>query len=199
MVRLISKIEKFISNSRYPLKTYRPRKTAKPEKTIQVSSAWKGLEFIMEDILDRFNIDREKCIEFGVEFGFSTVVFANYFKKVNGVDIFIGDEHTLDKGDHYERTKQSLIKFENIELFKSDYRDWIKKDNEQYDFAHVDIIHNYQETYECGLWAVKHSKCCIFHDTESFIEVRRAVYDIAKNTGKKAYNYPYHYGLGIIV
>jgi len=33
---------------------------------------------------------------------------------------------------------------------------------------HVDIIHNYAEKYECGLWAVNHSAGTIFHDTESF-------------------------------
>lgn len=63
----------------------------------------------------------------------------------------------------------------------------------------MDIIHTYKETYECGLWAVNHSKCCIFHDTESSPEVRKAVYDIAKHTGKKVFNYPHHHGLGIIV
>ncbi len=198
-MRLKSRINKITASYRYPLKTYRPINKTNPERTISISTAWKGLELIIEDILDQFNIDRDKCIEFGVEFGFSTVVFSNYFKQVKGVDIFIGDEHTNYKGDHFEKTSKSLSEFENIELFKSDYKDWIKKDNEQYDFAHVDIVHNYKETYECGLWAVKHSKCCIFHDTDSFPEVRRAVYDIAKHSEKKAYNYPYHHGLGIIV
>jgi len=199
MRKLKSKLKKIILQKRFPLIEYKPIKKTIPEKTIQTTTAWKGLELIIEDILDQFNIDRGSCIEFGVEFGFSAVVFSNYFKKVTGVDIFIGDEHTTFKGDHYDITKKSLTEFENIKLFRSDYKDWIKKDNNQYDFAHVDIIHNYKETYECGLWAVKHSQCCIFHDTESYPEVRRAVFDIAKKTGKKAYNYPYHYGLGIIV
>lgn len=127
------------------------------------------------------------------------MLFSNYFKSVTGVDKFIGDEHTKHKGDHYDSTKESLADFKNIELFRADYKDWIKNDNNQYDFAHVDIIHNYKETYECGLWSVEHSKCCVFHDTESFPGVRRAVSDIAKKTGKTAYNYPYHHGLGIIV
>ena len=199
MRKLKSLLKKITFQKQIPLKGYKPIQKVVPEKTIQVKTAWKGLELIIEDILNQFNIDRDSCIEFGVEFGFSAVVFSNYFKKVTGVDTFIGDEHTTHKGDHYDETKKSLIDFKNIELFKSDYRDWIKKDTNQYDFAHVDIVHNYKETYECGLWAVQHSKCCIFHDTESFPEVRRAVFDIAKNTGKKVYNYPYHYGLGIIV
>lgn len=195
----MKKLKKMFLQYRIPLKVYKPIQKSVPEKTIEVTTAWKGLELIIEDILNQFNIERNSCIEFGVEFGYSSVVFSNYFKKVTGVDIFVGDIHTSHKGDHYEETKKSLIDFENIELFRSDYKDWIKKDTNQYDFAHVDIIHNYKETYECGLWAVQHSKCCIFHDTESFPEVRRAVFDIAKKTGKTAYNYPYHYGLGIIV
>lgn len=38
-----------------------------PVKIIQVTSAWKGLELIIADILDRFEIGRHSCIEFGVE------------------------------------------------------------------------------------------------------------------------------------
>lgn len=195
----VNKFRKFLLNAKFPLKLYIPAKKTKPEKMIQVVTAWKGLELVIEDILDRFEIGRESCIEFGVEFGYSSVVFSNYFKKVTGVDIFVGDIHSNLKQDHYEETKNFLSEFKNIELFQSDYKDWIKKDTTIYDFAHVDIIHTYEETYECGLWAVQHSKCCIFHDTESFPEVKRAVYDIAKKTGKTAYNYPHHFGLGIIV
>jgi len=180
-------------------KIYQPTKKTTPPKMIQVTSAWAGLEEIVEDILERFEIGRESCIEFGVEFGYSAVVFSNYFKQVKGIDTFLGDEHTEHKGDHFEATRDALKEFKNIELIKSDYRDWIAHDNTQYDFAHVDIVHNYKETYECGLWAVQHSKCCIFHDTDSFPEVRKAVLDIAKKARKKVYNYPFHNGLGIIV
>lgn len=194
-----TKLKKYFLQKRFPLEIYVPSKKTEPNSMIQIPSAWQGLELIIEDILDRFQIGRDSCIEFGVEFGFSAVVFSNYFKNVKGVDTFSGDVHTSHKGDHYTQTKHSLASFENIKLYKSDYKDWIKQDVQQYDFAHVDIVHNYKETYECGLWAVQHSKCCIFHDTESFSEVRKAVFDIAKKTGKTGYNYPYHHGLGIIV
>ncbi len=196
---LKSKLKKYFLHKRLPIETYVPKKKAKPEKMIEIVTAWAGLELIIEDIIKRFNIGNESCIEFGVEFGYSSVVFSNYFKEVVGIDIFIGDEHTDHKGDHYNKTKESLSDFENIKLVKSDYKDWIKEDTRQYDFSHVDIVHNYKETFECGLWAAQHSTCTVFHDTESFPEVRRAVIDIAKAAGKKVYNYPYHNGLGIIV
>ena len=181
------------------MEIYYPIKKEMPEKILKVPSGWSGLELIIKDILDRFEIGGEKCIEFGVEYGFSSVVFSNFFKQVKGIDIFIGDKHSRFKKDHYEETKKSVVQYKNIELYQSDYRDWIIKDNDLYDFAHVDIVHSYKETYECGLWAVNHSKCCVFHDTEHFPEVRKAVFEIANHTGKKLYNYPFHYGLGIIV
>lgn len=178
---------------------YKPKKRTKPAKMLDVATAWNGLELIIEDILNRFDIKRSRCIEFGVEFGYSSVVFSNYFNEVVGVDTFEGDEHTIHKGDHFGQTKERLSFFQNITLHKSDYKGWIKTDQSMYDFAHVDIVHNYTETYECGLWAVNHSACTIFHDTESFPEVRKAVIDIAAITGRRVFNYPKCYGLGIIV
>ena len=194
-----TKTRGFIARKRYPMKIYKPVKKEMPKNILQVNSAWKGLELIVEDILDRFDIGRDKCIEFGTEYCYSTVIFSNFFKKVKGIDLFTGDVHSGYKTGHYFETKKSISKFKNIDLIKVDYKDYIKKDDEQYDFAHVDIVHTYKETYECGLWAVKHSKCCVFHDTENFLEVKKAVFDIAKHTGKEVYNYPYHHGLGIIV
>lgn len=187
----------FASKRDIPL--YKPWRKTKPANMIQVDTAWAGLELIIEGILKKFDIKRERCIEFGVEFGYSSAVFSNYFKEVIGVDTFEGDEHTAYRKDHFKETKDRLSAFKNIQLYKSDYKDWIKTDNSRYDFAHVDIVHNYDETYECGLWSVNHSTCTIFHDTESFPEVRKAVIDIAKVTGKKMYNYPKCHGLGIIV
>ena len=196
---LKTKLRRLIARKQYPIKIYKPIKKQMPENIIQVESAWKGLELIIEDILVRFDIGRGNCIEFGTEYCYSTVVLSNFFENVKGIDLFTGDKHSHHKTDHYSDTLSSVSKYKNIELIKSDYRDYIISDDEQYDFAHVDIVHDYKETYECGLWAVKHSKCCIFHDTESFPSVRKAVVDIAKDTGKNIYNYPYHHGLGIIV
>ena len=179
---------------------YTPQLLEEPTLKLEdISSAWKGHDLIIKDLINRFKLNMDRALEFGVEFGFSTVAFSNYFNHVTGVDIFIGDIHTHNKTDHFEETKKRLESFKNITLIKADYKDYILTDHKQYDFIHVDIVHTYEDTYACGLWAAQHSKCTVFHDTESFQEVRWAVYDIAKATGKKFYNYPKHYGLGIIV
>ena len=155
---------------------YKPQHLYTPEKTIPNKSAWQGLEQIIEDLINTFDLQRKQCIEFGVEFGFSSVVFSNYFDKVVGVDTFEGDIHTKNKNQHYEETLQRLAPYRNITLERSDYRDWIVKDNERYNLAHVDIVHTYKDTYDCGLWAAQHSDCTIFHDTESFLDVRKSGY-----------------------
>jgi hypothetical protein len=89
--------------------------------------------------------------------------------------------------------------FENIHLVRSDYRDWIKSDQSFYDLIHIDIIHTYTHTFECGLWAAQHSKCAIFHDTESFRAVKLAAAEICRQSRKTFYNFPDSYGLGIVV
>jgi hypothetical protein len=107
------------------IKPYKPKKLRQPEKMLEIVSAWKGLELIIEDIIDEFGLGRKRCIEFGVEFGYSAVVFSNFFESVTGVDTFEGDVHTVNKNEHFEETSKRLAAYTNIKLVKSDYRDWI--------------------------------------------------------------------------
>jgi predicted O-methyltransferase YrrM len=178
---------------------YIPESLQETKNQLEIVSAWKGHDLILADIINRFDIPKKKCLEFGVEFGFSAVAMSSFFEEVTGVDIFVGDIHTTHKGDHFAATKERLKPFSNINLIKADYQDFIKNNDDIYDLIHVDIVHTYEHTYKCGLWAAQHSKCTIFHDTESFPMVKRAVYDIAEVTNKKFYNYPKYFGLGIIV
>lgn len=179
---------------------YVPTAYEKPKKLIESKSkAWVGLESILWDIIRFSNCQTKHALEFGVEFGYSSSALSNYFEKVTGVDIFTGDEHAGFYGDIFLSTKENLKDFTNIELIKSDYRDFIKENNSHYDLIHVDIIHTYEATYECGLWSANHSTVTIFHDTQSFRDVKRAVADIAKMTGKTFYNFKEYNGLGIVL
>jgi Methyltransferase domain len=178
---------------------YVPQRRIPPARMPNVDSAWKGIESVLEDLLDHFQIPRQSCLEFGVEHGYSTAAFASFFEHVTGVDTFTGDIHTRDHGDVYDQTRERLATFPNITLVRSDYRDWIVQDRSAYDLIHVDIVHTYSDTYACGLWAAHHGKCALFHDTESFRAVKQAVSDIARITGKRFYNFRECFGLGILV
>lgn len=179
---------------------YTPKKLIKPLRMPTVPTAWDGNELILEDLIERFQITPKRCIEFGVQHGFSTAALANYFTHVIGVDTFEGDEMAgIGDPDHtFVGTQEALKDFPNITLARTSYQDWIRKDDSEYDLVHVDIVHTYNHTYDCGDWAVIHSDFVIFHDTLAFPEVMRAVKDLASDTGMHLYNYPHQHGLGIL-
>jgi hypothetical protein len=178
---------------------YTPKQRRLPPRSLDVFSAWKGIESILEDLISEFNIGRNNCLEFGVERGYSTTALSCFFSSVTGVDTFLGDKHTGNREDLFVSTKGRLSEFSNIQLVRGSYQDWTAKDNNSYDLIHVDIIHTYIDTFRCGLWSAEHSQCVLFHDTESFPAVKQAVSDIARQTGKTFYNFKECYGLGILI
>lgn len=162
------------------------------------SDGWRGLEKIMPALVDRFCLSKDICLEFGVEYGYSTSVLAQLFRKVIGIDRFTGDEHSGIRSNYRTQTISNLSRWPNIDLYEMDYRLWMETDPRNYDLIHVDLSHDYETTYAAGIWAVNHSPVVIFHDTESFPEVKRAVRDISEKEGISAYNYPHCNGLGIL-
>ena len=182
-----------------PVLPYQPADRQRPARSLEVISAWSGIEEILAGLIERFNISTERCLEFGVEFGFSTVALSSFFDEVIGVDTFQGDRHTVNDRDIYDETRTRLAPYDNIHLIRSDYADYIRQDHGRFGLIHVDIIHTFADTFACGLWSARHAQCTIFHDTESFPQVRQAVAEIARVTGKTFYNYPGSYGLGILV
>lgn len=182
-----------------PVVRYVPEHRQMPSRVLPVATAWKGIESVLGDVIARFGIGTKRCLEFGVEYGYSTAALSCFFESVTGVDIFVGDKHTLDKRDIFKETSDRLSGFENIHLVRSDYRDWTAKDDSSYDLIHVDIVHTYMDTFTCGLWSAHHAKCVLFHDTLSFPAVRQAVIDISRQSGKHFYNFEESNGLGILV
>jgi hypothetical protein len=178
---------------------YIPQYIENPILATQELSAWGDIPTILYDIIKRFDVKGDKAIEFGVEWGYSTSALSNYFNEVVGVDIFTGDEHAGFKGDIFEKTKMYLSEFKNIKLVKSSYEDYILENNDYYNFSHVDIVHTYEDTYKCGEWCINHSDVVIFHDTESFEDVKRACVDLAIKYNLNFFNYKGSYGLGILV
>lgn len=167
-------------------------------KLLDAPSCWGDIPKIIKQLILDFNIDTRKALEFGVEYGYSTFALANYFDSVIGVDTFQGDIHSGMKQNHYEQTSKNLKNCSNIKLIQSDYNDFINSCHENFNLIHIDIIHTYEDTYKCGEWAVQRSNLTIFHDTESFLDVRRACEDLSKKFKLPFLNYEPSFGLGII-
>ena len=182
-----------------PIRQYVPERRELPPRVLPVTTAWKGIESILADLIRQFGIGRSRCLEFGVEFGYSTVALSSFFEEVIGVDRFTGDMHTFNQSDIFSETSERLSSFSNIRLVRSDYRRWIAQDDSVYDLIHVDIVHTYRDTFTCGLWSVHHAPCVLFHDTMSFPTVRRALSAIARTAGRRFYNFEESNGLGILL
>ncbi len=177
-----------------PTIQYQPR-------VVDVPSGWMGIERIFANILTDFAVSRDLAIEFGVEYGYSTAVLANYFARVIGVDTFTGDAHSRLKSNHMTHTREKLSEFLNITLVRSSFQafDWAQLP-ETPGFCHIDIQHFYEDTYSCGEAALGHGIPVVaFHDTELFPEVKQACQDLARKFNLSFYNYTPCCGLGILV
>lgn len=180
---------------------YKPKLRVMPPRLINVPTAWAEVTPIIADILIEFEVPRNNMLEFGVDYGYSTAVFANYFKNVVGVDHFMGDINAGDRGDGiYDQVVENLKDFPNIKLAPFDYRDWtVAHDHLKFDLIHVDIVHNYERTFECGDWAIRHAPVVLFHDTLAFREVMQAVTNLAQLHNAEFYNVNERHGVGIVV
>ena len=181
------------------VRPYVPQCRRLPARILPVATAWKGIESVLGDLIQRFGINTDLCLEFGVEHGYSTAALSCFFSSVVGVDTFVGDKHTRDSRDLFTATSHRLSRFDNIRLIRSDYREWLANDDTVYDLIHIDIVHTYSDTFACGQWSAQHAKCVLFHDTMSFPAVKRAVIDISRRTGKQFYNFTESNGLGILI
>lgn len=167
-------------------------KKADNPKVIDVLSAWQPLAYVIKDILDRFNVKRNLALEFGVERAYSTSAFANYFKKVIGVDPFnwtLADGFSRD----FESVKELVKDYTNIELIKGFSEEFINSHyHDRFDLIHIDIgydTHCYATTFPSAEWAVQHSDCVLFHDTVSFPEINKVCEELSVKFGFDYYNY----------
>jgi hypothetical protein len=170
---------------------------------INVPSAWGDIPTILHDLIQRFNLRTDLALDFGVERGYSTSALACYFNRVIGVDTFRSEFEFNDPGreSNYYQVLKELWEWPNIYLVQSMYQDFIKQPLfDRYDLIHLDMIHHFDETYDCGRWSVDHSDCVIFHDTVSFPdEVFKACEKLAEEFNLEFYNYPDSNGLGILL
>lgn len=186
-------------NFKFPEYFYKTNSTFWSEKTLDVPSAWRGLENYIPTIITNFNLKNNLMLEFGVDYGYSTQIFSKIFKKVIGVDTFQGDiciGHSQGD-DFYYNTKQQF-KDSNVELYRLNYQNFIKNNDDRYDLIHIDIVHTYPETYECAEWSLKHSDVVLLHDTCSFPEIHKVCRDLSLKYKWGFINIEEHSGLGIL-
>lgn len=177
---------------------YTPKRYVEFPHLPKVPTSWNGLERILPDLIERSGIKNDLAIEFGVWHGYSTAALAENFKVVIGVDIFEGDLLPGTSAPMIETSRQTLALWPNITLVKSRFQDYLRRCPVVPDFIHIDILHTYEDTFACGCLSLAICDLVIFHDTESFPEVKRACSDLAQVFGLKFRNYYECFGLGIL-
>jgi hypothetical protein len=180
---------------------YEPEIYVTPSHMPDVPTAWEVVPPILCDILNRFHVKRNLCLELGTQHGYSTAALANFFNVVIGVDTFAGDEYAgVGDPDHtFNGTGETMKAFPNVVLVRSDFRQWIVNTRGRFDLCHIDLYHTYDITFAAAMWAVDNSDIVLAHDTISFPEVNRALEDVADAKGLKYFNWPVKHGLGILV
>lgn len=167
---------------------------------LKVPTGWKGLETFMVPIMERYNIKNDLALEFGVDSGYSCHVLSQLFNKVIGVDTFQGDIHIgHSQGDEFFKQTKERLNRPNIELVRANYKDYIKTDNRNYDLIHIDIVHLYNETFECAEWSIQHSRVVILHDISSFNAIHKVCADLeAKHKVIFNRTITNYHGLGVL-
>ncbi len=94
-------------------------------------------------------------------------------------------------------TTETLKPWPNIALTQSTFQDFLTRCPYTPDLIHIDIVHTYPDTYACGCMSLAICDMVLFHDTESFPEVKRACEDLTRLFGIPFRNYYECFGLGI--
>lgn len=169
----------------------------------RITSAWKGhrrfAEWLVTTIVPR------TIVELGVDYGYSSFVFANALKnqgivgKIYGIDLFQGDIHT-----GHRNTFNSVMKLkeeqnmDTLEIVEGDFSDICKTWTDPIQILHIDGLHTYEavkQDYENWHGFVEDTGVIIFHDVEAFKDsVGRFFQEI--NGGYKLY-FTHSAGLGI--
>jgi len=181
---------------------YIPIKRKYPPTVEAKEATWGDISTILLDIIERFNVPSKVALEFGVATGHSISALSNYFGRVIGIDTFREDITDVNphRDSKFYETLYILRNFNNIQLIQTRYEDFITAPFlDWYNLIHVDLIHNYDMTFQCGDWSLQHSGIVLFHDTMSFPEVMRAVTDLSIKYECEFYNYPDKNGLGILI
>lgn len=177
---------------------YVPKVRVMPGRILDVGSAWRGIESILFSLIKEFGVGTNSALEFGVEYGYSAAALGNYFGEVIAVDHFAGLGH--DPDSFYAAVSQNLEPFANVGIVRSSWESIAAIPNSKdRDLIHIDMDHNYDQTYRAGEWAITHAPVVIFHDTLSWPDgVGRACEDLSNNYGSHYHNYEDCHGLGIL-
>ena len=132
---------------------------------------WKGHRAFAEWLVKE--IKPSQVVDLGVDYGFSTFIFANAAMKngqgvVTGVDLFMGDPMTGFR-DTYTEVMQIVndLNFYNMEIIRGEFSEVSKTWDRPIDLLHIDGLHTYEAVLiDYNNWSsfVTENGIILFHD-----------------------------------
>lgn len=182
----------------------------------RVPTSWQGIERVLPDVIERFQVDTQCAVEFGVWHTYSTAALANNFDRVYGVEPFVGDRLAgTETVPMIETSRRTLLPWGGkVTLIESGYREFLGQEvpvpKPVVGLVHIDVVHSFEMTLDCGYLTHKvlNPKVIAFHDTRSpsgdgtvFEPVTAAVKRLAQLTGRTFWECTgvNPHGLGILV
>jgi predicted O-methyltransferase YrrM len=170
-----------------------------------VPSAWKGHRAFADWLVKA--IEAKEIVDLGVDYGYSTFVFAkaasqNGFGTVTGIDSFEGDGFAGVR-DTYAYVTQWIedVGFTNINLIKGYFNDVASVWTKPIDILHIDGFHSYEAvSNDYHTWSkfVRDEGVILFHDICVNNPAFGVIYFFRElEDGRKLY-FVESYGLGII-
>lgn len=136
-----------------------------------IMSAWKGHRPFAEWLVR--TMQPKQIVDLGVDFGYSTFVFAqaarnNGFGTVTGVDLFEGDSQTSFRNTYNNVLAWiSALSLNNVEIIKGDFTQISRAWNKPIDILHIDGYHSYAAvSSDFAAWHhfVGNDGVILFHD-----------------------------------
>lgn len=137
----------------------------------EIISAWKGHRLFAEWLVN--SMKPSQVVDLGVDYGYSTFVFAtaarkNGFGLVTGIDLFLGDPFTGHRNTYFHVLNWiDKLKLNNLEIIQGDFKEVSMTWNRPIDILHIDGYHSYEAVYNDFItWEkfVTNHGIVLFHD-----------------------------------
>ena len=148
-----------------------------------IISAWTGHRKFAEFLVEKKNPD--VIVELGVDYGYSTFVFANALQNktgtgtgsgtMYGIDLFAGDMHTGYRNT-YKTVTDNIAEHNltQVKIIKGEFSEVAKTWTLPIDVLHIDGLHTFDAVktdYETWSPFVKEDGIILFHDVTAFLDI----------------------------